>query len=1139
MQVLRKHGSLLALGVILPVFCILLSMTWLQNWRLEHVLVHRLLELAGALTAIIIAACFLDDDARLGLNKNELVWLCSAMALMGFLDIFHALMPQGNQFVWFHSIAILAGGMFLSGVWLPLRAEKRPGAVLLLLLLSAFGFVAWSVLYPESVPVMVENGEPTIKARLIQIFGGLGFFAAFVYFLRVHKAAGHRHHYVLAVYCLLFGWTGVLFGMFNFWSFTWWSWHLLRLAAYFMLLAFLFKGFGEKYPNPFQSLRGKITFLSYAIAAGTAMLVGWLNYVQTRDRTLDAAIEGLASETRLMAVRLQGAYDTIRDHVQIVSRTPPIKGLMRSIANNGVDPMDGSTTEQWRIRLATIFSSILQESPHYTQLRYIGLMDDGRELVRVNATGSGLEVVPEHLLQQKGGEFYVQAVMEGRDDFFFSQVTYNMEHGKVDPQMLLTIRAVMPVADVKGRTFGMLVLNVDYEAMARQMFHAIKPSKHTFLINHSGDYVEYNPENDSIWLEFRERFTRPPPEYITGFESAAEDEASLIGKDQITYYVRMQVGKSKESEFLGAVLTVPRSVLLAGAYKSRRETVLLAVVLILFSVLITAWLVRKFTGPLMQMTRYLRENDDFSDSLTLPLTQKDEIGELARAFQDAVTRLSESEATRQAYVDASGDGYWDWKVQEDYEYMSPRFWEMFGYKPEEKQHKPEEWQALIFPEDLEVALDNFERHVQTRGAHPFSQEARYRHKDGSVITVLCKGNVVEWAGDGTPIRMIGTHTDLTDIKTKEAELNLLKTAMDNSKDLVMITTVTTDWPQIIYVNKVSLEMTGYETWEMIGQTPDILHGEKTGRGKLDALRNAMKEGKSHSTEMLNYAKDGREYWIQVNIVPVRDAKGNITHFAGIGRDITRQKEADAERERLIKALAQSNKELDDFAYVASHDLKAPLRVIDNAARWLEEDLDEVLDEESRENIGLLRNRVKRLEKLLDDLLEYSRVGRKMNASYAEVISGDALANDLLLLLDSPPDFAIRFNAGFRQLNFYRMPLQQVLLNLISNGIKHHDKGAGAIDVTVEIGTDELVFTVSDDGPGIAPEFQEKVFKMFQTLKPRDQVEGSGMGLSLVKKQIEFLGHTISLESQVGEGCRFRFTWPKQEKWPNLPGGTHG
>jgi signal transduction histidine kinase len=236
---------------------------------------------------------------------------------------------------------------------------------------------------------------------------------------------------------------------------------------------------------------------------------------------------------------------------------------------------------------------------------------------------------------------------------------------------------------------------------------------------------------------------------------------------------------------------------------------------------------------------------------------------------------------------------------------------------------------------------------------------------------------------------------------------------------------------------------------------------------------------------------------------------------------------DDSRRRLAETTLRAvNQELEEFAYAASHDLKAPLRVIDNASQWLEEDLQEHLSGESRESMKLLRGRVMRMEKLLDDLLEYSRIGRKTDQRHVEIISGDVLLDNILTLLSPPEGFAVSASPRFSEIQVYRMPLQQILMNLVGNAIKHHDKSTGRIEITVHDRGVDYAFAVSDDGPGIPAQFQEQVFRMFQTLRPRDQVEGSGMGLAMVRKNIELVGGTIKLESANGRGSKFSFTLPK-------------
>jgi PAS domain S-box-containing protein len=144
--------------------------------------------------------------------------------------------------------------------------------------------------------------------------------------------------------------------------------------------------------------------------------------------------------------------------------------------------------------------------------------------------------------------------------------------------------------------------------------------------------------------------------------------------------------------------------------------------------------------------------------------------ELIKLLEENEKKLDKREQLFRELVNASSDGYWDWHIQDDYEYMSPRFWEIFGIDYKKKKHKPSEWQDLIHPEDLKIALENFTKHCETKGKHPYLQYARYKHADGSWVTVLCRGKVVEWDSDGNAVRMIGSHTDVTELKKIEKKL---------------------------------------------------------------------------------------------------------------------------------------------------------------------------------------------------------------------------------------------------------------------------------------------------------------------------------------------------------------------------------
>jgi signal transduction histidine kinase len=222
-------------------------------------------------------------------------------------------------------------------------------------------------------------------------------------------------------------------------------------------------------------------------------------------------------------------------------------------------------------------------------------------------------------------------------------------------------------------------------------------------------------------------------------------------------------------------------------------------------------------------------------------------------------------------------------------------------------------------------------------------------------------------------------------------------------------------------------------------------------------------------------------------------------------------------------LGRSNIELDQFAYVASHDLKAPLRGIANLSSWVEDDLGDAATPGVREHLAMLRGRVHRMEALIDGILQYSRAGRANGAP--QPVDVAALVRDVVELLDPPAAATVHVSTALPTLVTERVPLQQVFMNLIGNAIKHAGRPDARITVAAGGSDGTREFTVADNGPGIPAEYHERIFGIFQTLEARDKVEGTGIGLSVVRKIVEARGGRVCVDSTDGTGATFRFTWP--------------
>lgn len=226
-------------------------------------------------------------------------------------------------------------------------------------------------------------------------------------------------------------------------------------------------------------------------------------------------------------------------------------------------------------------------------------------------------------------------------------------------------------------------------------------------------------------------------------------------------------------------------------------------------------------------------------------------------------------------------------------------------------------------------------------------------------------------------------------------------------------------------------------------------------------------------------------------------------------------------------LSKINEELNQFAYIVSHDLKAPLRGIATLADWIKEDIADLgvtLTEDIKDNVKLLDSRIGRMQNLIEGILNYSRVGR-IQAEKEELKSYEVV-HEVISLLNVPKGYTIDMKGEFPVIFSNKTWLQQVFANLLSNAIKYHDKEQGKITIAYEDDAKFHIFSVEDDGPGIAKEYQEKIFKIFQTLQSRDDVESTGIGLTIVKKIIEELGGKIWIESDGENGSKFLCTIPK-------------
>ena len=414
---------------------------------------------------------------------------------------------------------------------------------------------------------------------------------------------------------------------------------------------------------------------------------------------------------------------------------------------------------------------------------------------------------------------------------------------------------------------------------------------------------------------------------------------------------------------------------------------------------------------------------------------------------------------------------------------------------------------------------------------------KVRLKNGDIRDVLFSAAIVPL--EDQQILLTVAH-DITPIRQTEQALRKseqrLSFALEGTSDALWDWDVQTG---TTYFSPRYYTMLGYEPDEFPSDYDhwrDHLHPDDLRPTEEALVAHFAGDAPGYAIEFRMKTKQGGWRWILGRGKAMeRDAAGRAIRMTGTHTDITERKEAEAEIRRLnaeleervrqrTAALEAANKELQAFAYVVSHDLKTPLRGISQIAYWLASDYAQAFDAEGQQLLSMMIARVKRMDSLIDGILAYSRIGRAEGAN-EPVNLHDALKEARELL--APPDgIMISVDTDFPTVIGDAVRLTQVFQNLLSNAIKFMDKPDGRIRVGCLSDGEVWRCYVADNGPGIDPKYHDRIFRIFQTLAPRDDHESTGIGLAVAQKIIEFYGGRIWVESEPGQGSTFFFTLPK-------------
>lgn len=484
--------------------------------------------------------------------------------------------------------------------------------------------------------------------------------------------------------------------------------------------------------------------------------------------------------------------------------------------------------------------------------------------------------------------------------------------------------------------------------------------------------------------------------------------------------------------------------------------------------------------------------------------------------------IKESNEKYNIVAKATSDTIWDWKIQEDNITWNKGIENVFGYKQEEVGDSSRWWFDKIHPEDsirMSVKLYSF---IEQK-TEKWQDQYRFRCADTTYKYVLHRSFLLK-DENGRAIRMIGAIQDITKQKEEEQRLKLLETVITQSRDSILITEADSHdgkIPKIVYVNPSFSKMSGYQSEEIVGKSPNIFKGPKSDSSELRKLIKAIKNKEECSIETISYTKNKEEYWVRYSMIPIFNAENEVSHWISIQRDTTEEKKLEKEKEHLIRELTQNNKDLKQFSYITSHNLRSPLSNLTGLLNLIEDI--PIENEELKEILNGFNKSTHLLNETINDLVKVIIIKDNPSIQKEEVLLNEVFENVFNQL-----SFQIELHKPIIKLNFEKVTvlninkayLESILLNLLTNSIKYRSKDRKLkITISANQTEDSIILTFKDNGIGIDLERnRDKVFGLYQRF--HNYPDSKGLGLYLVKSQVETMGGTISIDSEVNKGTSF-------------------
>ncbi len=863
--------------------------------------------------------------------------------------------------------------------------------------------------------------------------------------------------------------------------------------------------------------------------------------------------------------------------VALLSRLPPVAGIMRATRNGGIDPQDGNSLVQWRTRLEEIFTAFIQSHPQYLQLRFIGVSDNGRELVRVNQRDGRAEVVAPDALQAKGDMPYFTTTTRLKpNEIYISDINLNREHGQIVLPPQPTIRFAMPVFTPDGQIFGIIIINVDFHYFERSIDAVASPGVQGHLANMAGDYL-YHPDDGRV---FGYEFGRPYrcQDEFPGLEVQAAPSAGYtphvqqvtsVGGQFRAVATQVNFDPLQPSRYLTVIHALPESLIESSVATLRPLLFVGIATSALLIMLLLLWLINRAFKPLAQLTQVASDITGGQYDTSIPDIGTGELGKLSEAIaamQHAVAEreveLRQERDRTRLYLEVAEVFIVVLDAAARVQLVNRKACETLGWALDDIVGKP--WQDFCAKEVRDAWAAYFRRLMA-------GETAPQDWSEYAIVTRSGEARLLEWRrfvlrdDQGNPYGTVSSGRDVTEERKAQHDLaqhqaNLEATIAVRTADLrvseaharAILTTMLDSVVHIdaagviLSVNDATQAMFGFTADEMLGRNVSMLMPEPHASAHDGYLARFRQTREPHTvgsrTVRKARHKEGRPFTVEVAVNEMVDDAGST--FIGVLRDMTAQEAAERQLTEAVQAAQAAAEAKSNFLANMSHEIRTPLNAVLGLARIGQRDSQ---DSKAGQTFTNILDSGQHLLGVINDILDFSKIEagklqveqrpfalRATIDSVIRFVRERAAAKRLPLTVSLAPELTDWVIGD-------SLRLTQILTNLLSNAIKFTERGEVLLRVAREDGT--IAFLVVDSGIGMSAEQQARLFQPFEQADSSTtrNYGGTGLGLAISWNLAHLMDGTLSVDSQLGEGCSFTLLLPLPATTAPVhpdPSGTH-